>query len=154
MAGEPAAAGAIEAGIDDTERRQTDRYGILVFSHLRWGFVWQRPQQFLSRFAKKHPVLFIEDPCFDRPEGSEPDLQLHRVMPNVTVACPHMAGSWNKNPKLANKLREFVNEALKAMNDDDGAFDKPLIWYYSPMDSAWSLGQFENRGVVYDCMEN
>jgi len=64
-----------------------------------------------------------------------------------------MAQSWNKNPKLPNKLREFVNEALRAMNDNDGTFDKPLIWYYSPMDSAWSLGYFENRGIVYDCMD-
>src|SRR5205085_12088383 len=54
---------------------------------------------------------------------------------------------------LPNKLRDFVNESLIAMNDDDGAFDRPLLWYYSPMDSAWSLGHFENRGVVYDCMD-
>jgi glycosyltransferase involved in cell wall biosynthesis len=41
------------------------------------------------------------------------------------------------------------------MNEDrdDGAFDLPLLWYYSPMDSSWSLGWFENRGVVYDCMD-
>src|SRR5581483_8118990 len=50
----------------------TDKYGIVVFCHLRWGFVWQRPQQFLSRFAKKHPILFIEEPFFDRPQGAEP----------------------------------------------------------------------------------
>ena len=37
--------------------------------------------------------------------------------------------------------------------NEDGAFDRPLLWYYSPMDSAWSLGHFENRGVVYDCMD-
>ena len=30
--------------------------------------------------------------------------------------------------------------------NDHGEFDKPLLWYYSPMDSAWSLGHFENRG--------
>ncbi|MGH7214786.1 MAG: glycosyltransferase, partial [Tepidisphaeraceae bacterium] len=29
----------------------------------------------------------------------------------------------------------------------------PLLWYYSPMDSSWSLGHFRNRGVVYDCMD-
>jgi glycosyltransferase involved in cell wall biosynthesis len=41
------------------------------------------------------------------------------------------------------------------MNDGDegGAFDAPLLWYYSPMDSAWSLGFLPNRGVVYDCMD-
>jgi beta-glucosidase/6-phospho-beta-glucosidase/beta-galactosidase/glycosyltransferase involved in cell wall biosynthesis len=132
--------------------KDTDRYGIVVFCHLRWGFVWQRPQQFLSRFAKKHPILFIEEPFFDIPEGTEPRVELHRVMPNVTVATPHCAVSWAKNPKLPSKLREFTQEAIDRMNED-GAFDRPVLWYYSPMDSSWSLGHFENRGVVYDCMD-
>ena len=64
MSGEPAAAGVIRGS--SVELKGTDRYGIVVFCHLRWGFVWQRPQQFLSRFAKKHPILFIEEPFFDR----------------------------------------------------------------------------------------
>jgi glycosyltransferase involved in cell wall biosynthesis len=37
--------------------------------------------------------------------------------------------------------------------NENGEFDKPVLWYYSPMDSAWSLGHFENRGIVYDCMD-
>src|SRR5439155_3819326 len=135
------------------ETKSTDGYGIVVFSHLRWGFVWQRPQQFLSRFARRHPILFIEEPYFDRKEGSEPDLQMHRVMPNVTVMCPHVGPEWNRNPKLPSKLRAWAHEAIRRINEStDGAFDQPVLWYYSPMDSAWSLGHFENRGVVYDCM--
>ena len=130
----------------------THRYGIVVFSHLRWGFVWQRPQQFLSRFAKKHKVLFVEEPFFDQAEGTEPKVAYHRVMPNVVVACPHMPESYNRNPKTPEFLRKMVHEAIAEMNDE-GEFDKPLLWYYSPMDSAWSLGYFENRGIVYDCMD-
>jgi beta-glucosidase/6-phospho-beta-glucosidase/beta-galactosidase/glycosyltransferase involved in cell wall biosynthesis len=137
---------------DAATTRATDRYGIVVFSHLRWGFVWQRPQQFLSRFARKHMVLFIEEPMFDLAEGAEPHYLLHRVMPNVVVSAPHLPAKWNHNPRLPEKLREFAHRAIEDMNED-GAFDKPLLWYYSPMDSAWSLGHFENRGVVYDSMD-
>jgi len=53
---------------------------------------------------------------------------------------------------LPQKLREFTKQALEQINET-GEFDRPLLWYYSPMDSAWSLGYFENRGVVYDCMD-
>jgi glycosyltransferase involved in cell wall biosynthesis len=60
--------------------------------------------------------------------------------------------AWSRDPKLPSKLREFTQEAIDRMNED-GAFDRPLLWYYSPMDSSWSLGHFENRGVVYDCMD-
>jgi beta-glucosidase/6-phospho-beta-glucosidase/beta-galactosidase/glycosyltransferase involved in cell wall biosynthesis len=146
-----ASAGA-SAEDSSTQTRSTDRYGIVVFSHLRWGFVWQRPQQFLSRFARKHKILFIEEPFFDLAEGSEPRIDYHKVMPNVTVVTPHVSASWNRNPKLPSKLREFATTAINALNDT-GEFDKPLLWYYSPMDSAWSLGYIPNRGVVYDCMD-
>lgn len=156
LAAEPAAQsatkGAADISVDDS--KLTDRYGIVVFSHLRWGFVWQRPQQFLSRFAKKHPILFVEEPFFDIPEGVEPRLDFHGVMPNVTVMCPHLSPSWNRNPKLPQMLREFTQRAIDQMNENaDGAFDAPVLWYYSPMDSAWSLGYFKNRGIVYDSMD-
>lgn len=140
------------SSIEVTDAKQTDRYGIVVFSHLRWGFVWQRPQQFLSRFAKKHRILFIEEPVFDLSEGSEPRIDYHQVMPNVTVVTPHYAGSLNRDPRLPKLLRDWTVEAIRHLNED-GAFDRPLLWYYSPMDSAWSLGHIENRGVVYDCMD-
>src|SRR4051812_6934446 len=35
---------------------------VLVFSHLRWDFVYQRPQHLLSRFAKHRRVFFWEEP--------------------------------------------------------------------------------------------
>ncbi len=146
------AASSTAGARDASAMRDTGRYGIVVFSHLRWGFVWQRPQQFLSRFAKRHRILFIEEPFFDKPDGAEPDLQFHRVMPNVTVMCPHVSASLNRDPKLPQMMRDWTQQAIERMNDD-GAFDRPLLWYYSPMDSSWSLGWFVNRGVVYDCMD-
>jgi glycosyltransferase involved in cell wall biosynthesis len=136
----------------DTEVKQTDRYGIVVFSHLRWGFVWQRPQQFLSRFARKHKILFVEEPFFNLPAGAEPRLDFHKVMPNVTVICPRLSPAWRTNRQLPSLLRNLTRDGIKALNDG-GEFDRPLLWYYSPMDSAWSLGHIPNRGIVYDCMD-
>ncbi|OGV43319.1 MAG: hypothetical protein A2X46_06700 [Lentisphaerae bacterium GWF2_57_35] len=130
----------------------SDGCGILVFSHLRWGFVWQRPQQFLSRFAVKNPVLFVEEPFFDRPQGDEPRMEMHRVMANVTVACPHMPPSWAQNPELPETLRRLTHWALDQVNQG-GSFDRPLLWYYNPMDAIWSLGHFKHAGIVYDCMD-
>jgi beta-glucosidase/6-phospho-beta-glucosidase/beta-galactosidase/glycosyltransferase involved in cell wall biosynthesis len=148
----PAADASASVASASANDRKTDAYGILVFSHLRWGFVWQRPQQFLSRFARKHRILFIEEPFFDLAAGQPPRIDYHKVMPNVTVVTPHVAPEWHRNPKLPAELRRFTHQALENVNDD-GDFERPLLWYYSPMDSAWSLGHFENRGVVYDCMD-
>ncbi|HEX8341398.1 MAG TPA: family 1 glycosylhydrolase, partial [Tepidisphaeraceae bacterium] len=152
LAGEPQLADQIAVQSGSGSKRSTDRYGILVFSHLRWGFVWQRPQQFLSRFARFHPILFVEEPFFDLAPGSEPRIDLHGVMPNITVVCPHCPPEMAHDPKLPSLLRKWTREGLEKVNTR-GDFDQPLLWYYSPMDSAWSLGHFQNRGVVYDCMD-
>lgn len=128
------------------------RYGILVFSHLRWSFVWQRPQQFLSRFAAEHPVLFVEEPDFALPEGQEPRLDLNEDAPGVTVAAARLPSNLRDTAEAGEVMRRFTREAIDRLNGD-GAFDNPLLWYYSPMEASWSLGHFAGRGVVYDCMD-
>ena len=35
---------------------------LLCFSHLRWNFVFQRPQHLMSRFAREMNVIFWEEP--------------------------------------------------------------------------------------------
>ena len=35
---------------------------LIVFSHLRWDFVYQRPQHLMSRLARHYRIFFIEEP--------------------------------------------------------------------------------------------
>src|ERR671926_261762 len=60
---------------------------LIVHSHLRWDFVWQRPQQLLSRFAESVPVLFVEEPLF-ADDVSRGRLEFSTPTPNVTRAVP------------------------------------------------------------------
>ena len=46
--------------------RGPDRPTLLCFSHLRWDFVFQRPQHLMTRFAKEMPVVIWEEPM-ERP---------------------------------------------------------------------------------------
>jgi glycosyltransferase involved in cell wall biosynthesis len=138
--------------IREPEELDDGHFGIVVFSHLRWGFVWQRPQQLLSRFARNHSILFIEEPLFDLADCQDSYMLRHRVMPNVVVGCPHFPRSFVRNARLPETLRKYVREAMSDLNET-GQFSQPLLWYYSPMDASWSLGQFENRGIVYDAMD-
>ncbi|WP_449406239.1 hypothetical protein [Massilia phosphatilytica] len=59
---------------------------IVVFSHLRWDFVFQRPQHLLSRLAQHYPVLFVEEPVYD--DGA-PFMERSSPAPNVTVCRAH-----------------------------------------------------------------
>ena len=57
---------------------------LVAFSHLRWGFVWQRPQHLLTRFAREMPVVVVEEPEYHL-QGA--DLRV-RQDHGVTVVTP------------------------------------------------------------------
>lgn len=58
---------------------------VVCFSHLRWDFVYQRPQHLLSRFAKQVRVFFVEEPLFT--DSQEPCLQVAERERNVRPFC-------------------------------------------------------------------
>jgi len=43
---------------------------LIVFSHLRWDFVYQRPQHLMSRLARHYRIVFIEEPQAGRGAGA------------------------------------------------------------------------------------
>jgi glycosyltransferase involved in cell wall biosynthesis len=131
---------------------KTNEPGIVVFSHLRWNFVWQRPQQFLSRFAQTHRVLFIEEPIYDLSHDDPGRLELEAVAPNIMVSTVHLGEHMRFSPQLPETLRLFARQAIDTFNMK-GEFDSPFLWYYGPMEASWSLDYFENSGIIYDCMD-
>src|ERR1041385_4917252 len=63
-----------------------DGYPIIVHSHLRWDWVWQRPQQFVSRLSRRHRVLFVETLAPD-PQLASPVARFRTLddFPNLTI---------------------------------------------------------------------
>lgn len=47
--------------------KSNNEYDLVVFCHLRWDFVYQRPQHIISRLSKNLKILLIEEP-WHRPE--------------------------------------------------------------------------------------
>ena len=123
-------------------------YGIVAFSHLRWRFVWQRPQQFLSRFAEKHPVLFVEIAEFDGAPGEPPRVELTSPQAGVTVLNLHLDAAMEGAEGVTAAMRDAVRQGMAATG-----IENPLLWFYNPMDAGWVLGWLANRGVLYDCMD-
>lgn len=99
-------------------------YDVVCFSHLRWDFVFQRPQHRLSRFAKKHSVLFIEEPIYiDGAAG----FVVTEKKGGVKVAVPHLpegTGSGEAESILAALVFELVR---------DERFENYVTWFYTPM---------------------
>ena len=59
---------------------------LVVFSHLRWACVFQRPQHVMTRMAADRPVLFVEEPV--KADGG-PRWEVSTPAPGVTVCRPH-----------------------------------------------------------------
>jgi UDP-galactopyranose mutase len=119
---------------------------IITFSHLRWNFVYQRPQHLLSRLAQTRRVFFIEEPMHD-PSGvlswerSEP-------APNVSVCRPLTPVSRSGfNDEQMPHLKRLVKQLVEEEKLEDY-----LVWFYTPM--ALPLGEMlQPAAVIYDCMD-
>jgi glycosyltransferase involved in cell wall biosynthesis len=122
------------------------RSTLICFSHLRWDFVFQRPQHLMSRFAREMTVVFWEEP-FEIEKRETAYLQVRQAenFPNVRVVTPHLPAG------LSDERRE---ETLKRLLDAHVAScAHPLVaWYYTPMMLPFSR-HLNTSAVVYDCMD-
>lgn len=125
------------------ESRSVKNQDLVCFSHLRWNFVFQRPQHLLSRFARRRRVLFIEEPIFH--EG-EPKFVVSESREGVTIAVPHLP-SGMEPADAESKLASMVEGLLASEGIKDF-----VAWYYTPMMIGWSR-HLDPVAVVYDCMD-
>ncbi len=119
---------------------------LICFSHLRWNFVFQRPQHLMSRFARQMDVIFWEEPVEIRP-GETAYLQVREAQdaPNVRLVVPH----------LPQNMPEDAREAalMRLLDAHVAAIRGPLIaWYYTPMMLPFSR-HIEPSVTVYDAMD-
>ena len=115
---------------------------IIVFSHLRWDFVYQRPQQLMTRLARHFRILFVEEPV----QAATGFLAQSSPAPNVTVCRPH-------TPSSAAGFHDDQIPLLQPLLDglvEPG--ERPLVWFYTPM-ALPLLQQLDPSLVVYDCMD-
>ena len=118
---------------------------LVCFSHLRWDFVFQRPQHLMSRFARSNRVLFWEEPRIVA-VGSKPRLDV-RTCPRfgVIVITPELPA--DLEPSAERGVLRHLLDALV------GRPETPLVcWYYTPMMLPFSR-HLRADCTVYDCMD-
>lgn len=117
---------------------------LLVFSHLRWDFVFQRPQHLLSRHAKHRRVFYFEEPVFGMTEL--PRLHLRETNENVLVVIPYLPTNIEAS-KIESALTDLVDELI---------YEEELIdftaWYYTPMALSFTK-HLTPKATIFDCMD-
>jgi glycosyltransferase involved in cell wall biosynthesis len=115
---------------------------LICFSHLRWNFVFQRPQHLLTRFAQYLNVYYIEEPIFD----AEKAHISFSAQDNIHVGVPHLPKGLSPQ-QITFVMSALIDQFLAGKDMDDFAF-----WYYSPMALTFT-DKYVPSVTIFDCMD-
>lgn len=126
---------------------------LICLSHLRWDFVYQRPNHLMSRAARERRVFFVEEASRDGGEAGlditpigEPDPHgdgargLWRVVPRVAPSLPP--------ERTAAEVTRLVDELVGAHE-----LERYILWLYTPM-ALQFVRHLRPELVVFDCMDD
>ena len=116
---------------------------LICFSHLRWNFVYQRPQHLLGRFSKYYVTYYIEEFIFT---DEEDGYNFYTTEENVCVVTPHLKHNISDNNHDARKMNVVMN-LFK-----DKSISNYIFWYYTPMALSFTK-RFKPKFTIYDCMD-
>lgn len=116
---------------------------LVCFSHLRWNFVYQRPQHLLSRFANFTRVFYVEEPIF---HDDAEKLHINKSNDNVYVVVPHLRHGLS-HQQIEQKQKEMINNLISVMD-----INRYFSWYYTPMALPFT-NHLSPEVTVYDCMD-
>lgn len=118
-------------------------YDVICFSHLRWDFVFQRPQHLMTRFGRASRVFIIEEP---ENTSGESKLNISDRGSNIYVCTPHINGEAppaDRDAFVAGEVKRMIGEM---------SVDRYITWFYTPMMLPLAEG-LDPVAVVYDCMD-
>ena len=119
---------------------------LICFSHLRWNFVFQRPQHLMCRFAREMSVIYWEEPIDVAPtETAYLQVRPADACLNLRIVVPHLPEGMPEDAREA-ALKRLLDAHLAAVRG-------PLVaWYYTPMMLSFSR-HLEPNVTVYDAMD-
>jgi len=119
---------------------------VICFSHLRWNFVFQRPQHLMCRFAREMNVIYWEEPIeIDANETPFLEVREAQDAANVRIVVPHLPQGMPEDAREAT-LNRLLDAHLASQHG-------PLIaWYYTPMMLPFSR-HINPTVTVFDAMD-
>jgi glycosyltransferase involved in cell wall biosynthesis len=119
---------------------------LICFSHLRWNFVFQRPQHLMCRFARDMNVIYWEEPVdIDPRETAYLQVREAEDAHNVRVVVPHLPAGMPVDAREA-ALKRLLDAHLSSVR---GSL---IAWYYTPMMLTFSR-DIDADVTVFDAMD-
>jgi glycosyltransferase involved in cell wall biosynthesis len=122
----------------------SQNFDTVCLSHLRWDFVYQRPQHLLSRFARNGRVFFFEEPFYT---DEATHLKITEKSENLFVAVPFVSNTDKENSDVSQIQREMLDEMIRSNDVNDF-----ILWFYTPMAMDFAA-HINAKATVFDCMD-
>jgi UDP-galactopyranose mutase len=117
---------------------------LICLSHLRWDFVFQRPQHLLTRAAADRRVFYVEEPIYG--DFKNQTLEVSQRDSGVWVVQPHLPKGLSHDETVHTQMH-LIDDLLSEYE-----INEYVVWYYTPM--ALSFTRHLNpAAIVYDCMD-
>jgi UDP-galactopyranose mutase len=133
----------------DLDLKGSEKHGIkdlICFSHLRWNFVFQRPQHLLTRWARECRVFYFEEPIRGNFDTDYLKTVYSNSGLNLTIITPFINES--RDAREVNRfLTQSVKEIIKWYQVEDY-----LLWYLTPMAVEFAA-DLDPEIIVYDSMD-
>jgi glycosyltransferase involved in cell wall biosynthesis len=131
---------------------------LVCISHLRWNFVWQRPQHILSRLSKHYRVTFVEEPIssptIERPVLNSyvwlgKDGQQEQRVTVLQLMQPGESGQWigHGDPHTTDTYQKMLKAHLQRQG-----ISNPIVWLYTPMALEF-IQTLQPSLIIYDVMD-
>jgi hypothetical protein len=118
---------------------------LICFCHIRWDFVYQRPQHLLNRFAFYNRVFVIEEPFFNQNENK---VVIHKSADDINLWVVKL--SVKTSPDVVESF-EVLKDLIFQMATTEN-IGRYLLWYYSPMALKYS-DHLKPAIIIYDAMD-
>ena len=124
--------------------RPSQKADLVCFSHLRWDFVYQRPQHLLTRGARDRRVFFVEEPIYGN--GSM-RLEVREAESGVFVVVPQLPDGLRSEIAINAVMKEMTRQLFF-----EHEINQYVFWYYTPMALKFTE-HFNPIASIYDCMD-
>ncbi|HEX2968088.1 MAG TPA: glycosyltransferase family 1 protein [Bacteroidales bacterium] len=119
---------------------------VICFSHLRWNFVFQRPQHLLSRWAAETRVFYIEEPIRGKYDSNFLKTVYDQSGKSLTVITPYINESLSESA-VNRFLENSLDDIIRWYN-----VENYLLWYLTPMAVEFAF-HLSPEIIVYDSMD-
>jgi UDP-galactopyranose mutase len=131
-------------GFESIEQSFDAAPDLVCLSHLRWDFVYQRPQHLLSRCAHERRVFFIEEPLFVKEQLAQLDVTMRNC--GVSIVVPRLPEGLSEK-EIIDVQRLLIDELFQRCRISDY-----VLWYYTPMAMQFTR-HLDPLVTVFDCMD-